>query len=229
MICIDVSKFVRCHENQNTKHKQTKNNLIHTRKQSNQRDMDREIRELDRQEKQVTAELKQRAKLASSSNDTTLKALAKQLVQIRQQRSKLQSTKAQLGAMGMHATVTASQIAAATAIGSVTETMKVANSAMDVKQTTKIMTEFQRENERMEVKGEMMDDMLAAAFDGDEIEEEADQVTNQVLAELGVELDSQLVGLNAPSKKPAQGELTAEEQDALDDVLPDLKARLNAL
>ena len=191
--------------------------------------MDREIRELDRQEKQVTAELKQRAKLATSSNDTTLKTLAKQLVQIRQQRSKLQSTKAQLGAMGMHATVTASQIAAASAIGSVTETMKVANSAMDVKQTTKIMTEFQRENERMEVKGEMMDDMLASAFDGDEIEEEADQVTNQVLAELGVELDSQLVGLNAPSKKPAQGELTTEEQDALDDVLPDLKARLNAL
>ena len=197
--------------------------------QSNQRDMDREIRELDRQEQQVTMELKQRAKLASSSNDPTLKTLAKQLVQIRQQRSKLQSTKAQLGAMGMHATVTASQIAAATAIGSVAQTMKIANSAMDVKQTTKIMMEFQRENERMEVKGEMMDDMLASAFDGDEIEEEADMVTNQVLAELGVELDSQMVGLNAPSRKPAHGELSAEEQDALDDALPDLKARLNAL
>jgi len=191
--------------------------------------MDREIRELDKQEKQVTMELKQRAKAVNSSNDTTLKTLAKQLVQIRQQRTKLQGTKAQLGAMGMHATVTASQIAAATAIGSVTQTMKVANNAMDVKQTTKIMTEFQRENERMEVKGEMMDDMLAAAFDGDEIEEEADQLTSQVLAELGVELDSQLVGLDAPSKKPAQGEMTQEEQDALDDVLPDLKARLNAL
>jgi len=191
--------------------------------------MDREIRELDKQEKQVTMELKQRAKAVNSSNDTTLKTLAKQLVQIRQQRTKLQGAKAQLGAMGMHATVTASQIAAATAIGSVTQTMKVANNAMDVKQTTKIMTEFQRENERMEVKGEMMDDMLAAAFDGDEIEEEADQLTSQVLAELGVELDSQLVGLDAPSKKPAQGEMTQEEQDALDDVLPDLKARLNAL
>jgi len=197
--------------------------------QSNQRDMDREMRELDRQEMQVTKELKQRAKTVNSSNDTTLKTLAKQLCQIRAQRTKLQSTKAQLGAMGMHATVTASQIAAASAIGSVAGTMKVANEAMDVKKVTKIMTEFQRENERADVKGEMMDDMLAAAFDGDEIEEEADQVTAQVLAELGVELDSQLVGLDAPSKKPAQGDMTAEEQAALDDVLPDLKARLNAL
>jgi division protein CdvB (Snf7/Vps24/ESCRT-III family) len=190
--------------------------------------MDREIRELDRQEKQVVLELKQRAKAVNSSTDTTLKTLAKQLVQIRQQRDKMVGAKAQLGAMGMHATVMASQIGAAAALSGVTESMKTANKVMDVKATTKIMTEFQRENERMNVKGEMMDDMLAAAFDGDEIEEEADNVTNQVLAELGVELDSQLVGLNAPSKNP-NSELTAAEQDALDDVLPDLKARLNAL
>lgn len=191
--------------------------------------MDREIRELDKQEKQVTMELKHRAKKTNSSSDSTLKTLAKQLVQIRNQRSKMQSAKAQLGAMGMHATVTASQMAAASAIGKVTDTMKIANSAMDVKATTKIMTEFQRENERTEVMGEMMDDMLASAFDGDEVEEEADEVTNQVLAELGVELDSQLVGLDAPSSKPQGEALSKEEQEALDDVLPDLKARLDAL
>jgi division protein CdvB (Snf7/Vps24/ESCRT-III family) len=192
--------------------------------------MDREIRELDRQEKQVVLELKQRAKTVNSTNDPTLKALAKQLVQIRSQRDKMISAKAQLGAMGMHATVMASQIGATAALSSVTESMKTANKVMDVKATTKIMSEFQRENERMNVKGEMMDDMLAAAFDNDEMEEEAENVTNQVLAELGVELDSQLVGLNAPSKNPNAGEqLTNAEQDALDDLLPDLKARLNAL
>lgn len=196
--------------------------------QSNQRDMDREMRELDRQEKQITMELKQRAKRASSSSDPALKTLAKQLVQVRNQRTKLMSAKAQLGAMGMHATVTASQIAAASAVGKVTDTMKIANSAVDPKQTAKMMAEFQRENARTEMMGEMMDDMLADAFDNDEVEEEADQVTNQVLAELGVELDSQLVGLNAPSKNPNQG-LSQEEQEALDDVLPDLKARLDAL
>lgn len=195
---------------------------------SNQRDMDREIRELDRQEKQVVLELKQRAKATNSSNDATLKALAKQLVQVRHQRDKMVSAKAQLGAMGMHATVMASQIGATAAIASVTDSMKTANKVLDVKATTKIMTDFQRENERMAVKGEMMDDMLSAAFDDDDMEEEADNLTNQVLTELGVELDSQLVGLNVPSKNPQQ-QLSTEEQDALDDILPDLKARLNAL
>jgi division protein CdvB (Snf7/Vps24/ESCRT-III family) len=195
--------------------------------------MDREVRELDRQEKQVVLELKQRAKTVNSSNDPTLKALAKQLVQIRTQRNKMIAAKAQLGAMGMHATVMASQIGATAALSSVTESMKTANKVMDVKATTKIMSEFQRENERMNMKGDMMDDMLANAFDNDEeMEEEAENVTNQVLAELGVELDSQLVGLNAPSKLPSTttgDQLSKEEQDALDDLIPDLKARLNAL
>ena len=174
--------------------------------------------------------MKQRAKVAGTSNDTTVKTLAKQLVQIRQQRTKLTGAKAQVGAMGMHATVTASQIAAASAIGSVTDTMKTANKAMDMKATMKVMTEFQRENERMAVKEEMMDDVLAEAFDGESVEEEADQLTQQVLAELGVELDQQMVGLEAPTKPvTAEEQLTPAEQEALDEVLPDLKARLNAL
>lgn len=200
---------------------------------SNQRDLDREMRELDRQEKQITAELKQRAKVASGPKDSTLNALAKQLVQVRQQRNKLQTTKAQLGAMGMHATVTASHIAAVSAIGSVTGAMKTANAQVNMKETVKVMMEFQRENERIQVKEEMMDDALADAFDTEGVEEEAEQVTNQVLAELGVELDSQMVGLNAPSggttKIQSASGLSQEEQDALDDVLPDLRARLNAL
>ena len=188
------------------------------------------MRELDRQEKQITAELKQRAKVTNASNDPTLKTLAKQLVQVRQQRAKLHGAKAQIGAMGMHAQVTASQVAAVSAIGSVTETMKVANQHMDMKQTMKIMTEFQKENERLTVKEEMIDDVLMDAFDSEGVEEEADQVTNQVLAELGVELDQQMVGLDAPKTKlEATAETPVAEKDALEDALPDLRARLNAL
>ena len=104
--------------------------------------MEREIRELDRQEKQITMELKQRAKTVSNPKDPALAALAKQMVQVRKQREKLLAAKAHIGAVGMHATSMASQVAAASAIGSVTGAMQVANSAMDVKATTKIMQEF---------------------------------------------------------------------------------------
>ena len=64
--------------------------------------MDREMRELDRTEKQVMAEIKQRAKApgVSGQGDAALKSLAKQLVQIRKQREKLISAKVQMGAVG---------------------------------------------------------------------------------------------------------------------------------
>jgi charged multivesicular body protein 2B len=197
--------------------------------QSSQREMDREMRELDKQEKQITLELKQRAKTVPNGKDPALAALAKQLVQVRKQKEKMLAAKAHIGAVGMQATSMASQVAAASAIGSVTSAMGVANSAMDVKATMKIMQEFQRENERLEVKQEMMDDALIDAFDTDEVNEEAEQVTNQVLAELGVEMDSKMVGLDAPMNKPQGEQLSQEEADALESVLPDLKARLNAL
>lgn len=171
-------------------------------------------------------ELKQRAKVTNNSKDPALAALAKQLVQVRKQKEKLLAAKTHIGAVGMHATTMATQVAAASAIGSVTTAMATANSAMDIKATTKIMADFQRENERLGFKQEMMDDALIDAFDTEDVEEEAEQLTNQVLAELGVEMDSKMVGLNAPSGQP---QMSIEEQEALDSVLPDLKARLNAL
>lgn len=193
--------------------------------------MDREIRELDKQERQITMELKQRAKCpgVNPAKDPALKALAKQLVNVRQQKVKMVSTKVQIGAVGMHATSMASQVAAASALGSVTAAMGTANKAMDVKETMKIMAEFTKQNETLQVKEEMMDDALIDAFDNDEMEEEAEEVTQQVLAELGIEMDGKLVGLDAPLQKPQGEEMTQEEQFALDEALPDLKARLNAL
>ena len=197
---------------------------------SGQRDLEREIRELDRQEKQVLAELKQRARApgVNPSTDAALKAMAKQLVNVRANRTKLFSAKAHLGAVGMHASSMASQVAAASSLGSVTAAMAAANKATSAGDTAKVVAEYQMQNERLQVKEEMMNDALADAFDNEEMEDEADNITSQVLAELGVELDSKFGGLNAPMAKP-QHEMSVEEQEALEGVLPDLKARLNAL
>jgi hypothetical protein len=191
--------------------------------------MDRELRELDRQEMQLTKELKQRAKITNNGKDPALAALAKQLVQTRKQREKIMTAKAQIGAVGMNATAMATQVAAAAAIGSVSAAMKTTNEAMNVKETTRILQEFQRENEKLEVKQEMMDDALMDAFDNEDVEEEAEQLTNQVLAELGLEMDSKMVGLDAPLNNLQAEKASTEEQEALDALLPDLKSRLDAL
>mmetsp|Transcript_9578 Transcript_9578/g.11115 ORF Transcript_9578/g.11115 Transcript_9578/m.11115 type:complete len:220 (+) Transcript_9578:123-782(+) len=193
---------------------------------NSQRGMEREIRELEREEKKILMEIKQRAKQpgVKGMNDPALKSMAKNLVQIRNQKEKLYASKAQLSSVGMTATSMATQVAATAAIGSVSTAMGKINTAIDAKEMTKIMADFTRQNEVMEVRQEMMDDALTDAFDADEIEEEADQVTGQVLAELGIEMDKNFVGLSAPSKTPV-----VQEEEALADAMPDLKARLDAL
>jgi len=200
----------------------------------NQRQMDRDIRDLDREEKLLMQQIKSRAKTpgVNPHTDTALKAQAKQLVQLRHQKQKLYETKAQLSSVGMQATAMASQVSAIAAVGSVTQALSTANGVMDAKKMSQTMAEFMRQNETANLKEEMLNDALADAFDESDVEEEADNVTSQVLAELGVELDSKMSGLDAPSKMVGGKEnlaTTTEEEDALMDALPDLRARLDAL
>ena len=192
---------------------------------SAQRDLDREMRDLDRTEKQLIFEIKQRARQSSVNpkTDKSLQTLSKQLVQVRAQKEKMLTAKANLGAVQMHATTMASHAAAASAIGKVSDAMGTANSILDPKKMTQTMNEFTKQNEMMNIREEMMDDALTDAFDNDELDEEAEDVTNQVLAELGLELGNQMN--IAPNKK-----LNVKDNDEeLVGTLPDLKARLDAL
>ena len=54
------------------------------------------------------------------------------------------------------------------------------NEAVDPAKMMKMMAEFERENEKMDTKQEMMDEALDGLFDDDVIEGEADSVTEQV-------------------------------------------------
>lgn len=172
-------------------------------------------------------EIKQRAKQpgVKGNSDKALQSMAKNLVQVRNHKSKLYGTKAHLGAVGMQASAMASQVAVTASVGNVSGAMKSANTAVNATEMAKIMNEFTRQNETMELRQEMMDDALTDAFDTEDVADEADEVTEQVLAELGIEMDKQFVGLATPSTMPAGQQQIAEEEDEL----PDLKARLDAL
>lgn len=192
---------------------------------SSQRDIDKEMRELERNEKKVMVDIKKRAKVAANNNDSTLRTLASQLVQIRCQKEKLLKARAQLGGMGMKASAMKTQVAMSKAIGSVAGTMKVANDSMNLANMSASVAEFAKQQEKMDLSEEMMNDALADAFDGDGVEEEADEITGQVLAELGLQLDGQMV--DAPTNKLPVAEKEqvddAAAQKFLEDELPDLQ------
>ncbi|GMH64739.1 hypothetical protein TL16_g04029, partial [Triparma laevis f. inornata] len=198
---------------------------------SSQRDVDKELRQLDRSEADLlkatlVADIKKRAKLASGDDDKILRSLATQLVQIRKQKERCHTTKSQLGAMGMKAQAIKSQVALTSAVSKTSGAMAAANKAIDIKKLNASMQQFQRQNELMGVTEDMMSDALCDAFDDDGLEEEADLLTNQVLDELGVQLGADMA--NAPTTKMPVKE-SVKEEESLEEIMPDLESRLRAL
>jgi charged multivesicular body protein 2A len=74
--------------------------------QRNQRDLDRDLLNLDRSEKQITAEIQ---KLAKQNQMGSAKILAKELVRIRGQREKIYNMKATLSGVSTRTTTMAAQ------------------------------------------------------------------------------------------------------------------------
>lgn len=68
------------------------------------------------------------------------------------------------------------------------------NRSMNLPALQRIAMEFERENDIMEQRQEMMDDAIDDAMDVG-IEEEGDEVVEQVLEEIGVDLNQALVSL----------------------------------
>merc|ERR1739848_205258 len=89
----------------------------------------------------------------------------------------------------------------------------------------KIMMEFEKQSEMMEMKGEMMDDALDDALDDGETEEETEKIVGQVLGELGIELAGQLSQIpETGSAVPQVASAQAETQPTMGD--DDIEARL---
>merc|ERR1712226_1452072 len=102
---------------------------------------------------------------------------------------------------------------------SMAKTTKVmAKTAPDVRKTAQGMQQFQRENEKMQVQEEMLDDAMALALSDDEGAE--DDVVNQVLSEIGIDINAQL-----PQGRTAALPTSTASAEADDDLM----RRLNQL
>ncbi|KAK9081528.1 hypothetical protein Scep_024915 [Stephania cephalantha] len=203
----------------------------------NKRMIDRSIREIERerqglqtQEKKVIAEIKKSAKQGQMG---AVRVMAKDLIRTRHQIEKFYKLKSQLQGVGLRIQTLKSTQAMGEAMKGVTKAMGQMNKRMNLPSLQKIMMEFERQNEKMEMTTEVMGDAIDDALEGDEEEEETDDLVNQVLDEIGIDINNELV--NAPSKvaagpaatqKVAQAESMGNDDGGIDD---DLRARLDNL
>uniref|UniRef100_A0A6V7QTW9 Vacuolar protein sorting-associated protein 2 homolog 1 n=1 Tax=Ananas comosus var. bracteatus TaxID=296719 RepID=A0A6V7QTW9_ANACO len=203
----------------------------------NKRMLDRSIREIERermglqtQEKRLIAEIKKTAKQGQMA---AVKVMAKDLIRTRHQITKFYALKSQLQGVSLRIQTLKSTQAMGEAMRGVTKAMGKMNRLMNLPALQRIMLEFERQNERMELVSEVMGDAIDDALEGDEEEEETEELVNQVLDEIGIDVNEELV--KAPSSavaapraanKVAQAEMSGKVNGSIDD---DLQARLDNL
>jgi len=79
----------------------------------------------------------------------------------------------------------------AQAMRGVTRALMSMNSSMNLPAMQKVMMEFERQSEMMDMKEEMMEDTMDGMLGEDE-EGESDEILSQVLDEIGIGLSSQV-------------------------------------
>ena len=114
----------------------------------------------------------------------------------------------------------------------VTKAMSMTTKNMDIQGINQMMMEFQRESEKMNIMGDMVDDAIGDAMDDIEDEEATENLVAQVLDEIGVEF-STAAGMAPSGAMPTPNRVGAKSETAkvaeAEGVDADLMDRLNAL
>jgi len=187
-----------------------------------ERDLQKDRYDLDRQEKQLEADIR---KMAKQGNRDGCVVLAKQLVNLRKQRTRSYGMSAKVSAVGSQSKAMNSNMKMAQVMKSTTDTMTTMNKQINPMKVAKTMQEFEKANAKMEMSEEMINDTLDGMLDESGDEEEQDRIVTQVLDEIGIELSGKMSA--APSAhKGALGETSKKQltDDDVDRMLQNLKA-----
>ncbi|XP_015791338.1 charged multivesicular body protein 2a [Tetranychus urticae] len=195
------------------------------------RDLDRERTKMEAQEKKLIIDLK---KMAKDNQMDAIKVMAKDLVRTRRYIKKFILMKANIQAVALKIQTLRSQNSMAVAMKGVTKALMSMNRQMNLPQIQKIMAEFEKQTEIMDMKEEIMNEVMDDALEEDDYEEESNTIVAQVLDELGIQVNEKLseiptvggslpAGTSQSSKTPTAAAASADDADA------DLIARLENL
>lgn len=186
-----------------------------------QRQITRDRTALERQEKQLEAEIK---KMAKSGNREACKILAKQLVQVRKQKNRTYAVSSKVTSMSTQTKLMNSQMKMAGAMSSTAKTMQAVNKKMDPQKTLKTMQDFQKENMKMGMTEDMINDTLDEIFDESGDEEETQGIVDQVLDEIGIEISGKMARTPAAGKSVPSAASSSKATISDDEIERQLRA-----
>lgn len=163
------------------------------------RELDRERVKLEQQEKKLIADIKKSAK---QNQIGACKIMAKDLVRTRKYVQKFHQMKAQLQAVSLRIQTMKSTQSMTEAMQGVSKAMRKINQSVNLPQIQKVLMDFERESEMMDMKEEVMSDTVDGIMESDGDEEESDEIVQQILDEIGINLDQTLP--NAAQKQTVE-------------------------
>ncbi|SCV14720.1 probable DOA4-independent degradation protein 4 [Nakaseomyces glabratus] len=145
---------------------------------------------LKHKKKKLIADVKKSAK---NGQIDAAKIQAKDLVRTRNYIQKFDNMKAQLQAISLRIQAVRSSDQMTRSMREATGLLAGMNRSMNLPQLQKISMEFEKQSDLMDQRQEFMDEAIDNVM-GDELEEneDADEIVNKVLDEIGVDLNSQL-------------------------------------
>ncbi|OWR41602.1 putative Charged multivesicular body protein 2B [Danaus plexippus plexippus] len=184
------------------------------------RDLERDKNALEREEKKLELEIK---KMAKEGNNEGCKILAKQLVQMRKQKTRMYAANSKISSVQIHNKAMGANIAIAGAMGTTAKTMGNINKILNPAQISKDMEAFKVASAKMDMTDEMISETLDDIMTESGDEEETEGVVNQVLDEIGIEISGKMA--NAPSvSRNKVGESTSDIDKELMAQLTKLKS-----
>ncbi|ORX54857.1 hypothetical protein BCR36DRAFT_322308 [Piromyces finnis] len=201
-------------------HKPTSKEILRKQKRALNRairDLDRERIKLEQQEKQLIVNIKNTAK---KNQVNACKIMAKDLVRTRRYIQKFYEMKTQLQAVSLRIQTLQSNQTMTEAMKGVSSAMKTMNKQINLPQISKIMMNFEKESELMDIKEEMMNDAIDNAMEEEDDEEESENIVNQIFDEIGISLNQELVDTPQTSLKVSN---TVDEDQALRNRLDNLR------
>merc|ERR1712002_779803 len=130
--------------------------------------------------------------MAKQGEMAAVRVMAKDLVRTRRYVKKFIMMKANIQAVSLKIQTLKANDSMAQAMKGVTKAMGRMNKQMNLPQIQKIMMEFEKQSEIMDMKEEMMSDAIDDALGDEDDEEESDAIVQQVLDELGLQMNDQL-------------------------------------
>lgn len=146
-------------------------------------------------------------------------------MRLRGQITKLQNSQAHLRGVGASITTAAATAKVGESMAGASKVMEQFGKVQDPQKVAQTMQQFQKENAKMEMGAEMMDDAMDEIFDTEGTEGETDELVGQILDEIGVSTAGELT--NAPRKQLNQA-AQGLEIEGIDDDLADRLAQLKA-